>query len=246
MTAPPLGQNLRHRDLADLLSREIASGTPAVGERFPTEHELVARFGVGRHTVREALKLLSEQGLLGRRRKTGTVVLAATPISHYAHSLRDLLGLLDFATNTVLDIRYDNVVTASDKTGPEFAGLPDRRWLRLAGIRSTRSDGKPLCWSEIFVPERFAAGRASFRRADRAIYERVLETAGLKLEYVEQQVTAVDLTEPVAKLLAAEHTAAGLMVTRRYVAHTGDTFEISRNVYPAGRYSMRSLLRQRA
>ena len=246
MTAPPLGLSLRHRDLADILSREIASGTPPVGERFPTEHELVARFGVGRHTVREALKLLTEQGLLGRRRKTGTVVLAASPISHYAHSLRDLLGLLDFAKNTVLDIRYDNLVTASEKTGTEFAGLPDHRWLRLAGIRSTRKDGRPLCWTEIFVPERFASARVDFRKGDRAIYERVLETQGLKLEYVEQDVTAVDLTQPMAELLAAGHVMAGLMVTRRYVAHTGDTFEISRNIYPAGRYSMRSLLRQRA
>jgi DNA-binding GntR family transcriptional regulator len=242
----PSNSGLRHRDLADLLSAEIASGVPPVGERFPTEFELVQRFDVGRHTIREALKLLTEQGLLGRRRKTGTVVLAASPISHYAHSLRDLLGLLDFAKNTVLDIRYENVVMASDKNAAEFAGLPDRRWLRIAGLRSTRSDGRPLCWSEVFVPERFASARADFRKADRAIYERVLETQALKLEYVEQDVTAIDLTPPIAQLLAAGHSAAGLLVTRRYVAHTGDTFEISRNIYPAGRYSMRSVLRQRA
>lgn len=246
MTARPAPPSLRHRDLAELLSREIAKGVPAVGERFPTEHELMERFGVGRHTVREALKLLTEQGLLGRRRKTGTVVLAAAPVSHYAHSLRDLRGLLDFAENTVLDVRYQHMVTATDRIGSEFAGLPDRRWLRIAGLRSTRHDGHPLCWSEIFVPERFAGSRAAFTRPDRSIYEHVLEGHALRLEYVEQEVSAVEMTKPIAELLGAGQTVGGLLVVRRYVAHTGETFEISRNIYPAGRYSLRSMLRQRA
>lgn len=236
----------RHRDLAALLAGEIAAAVYPLGGRFPTEQELQARFQVGRHTVREALKILTEQGLLGRRRKTGTVVLSSRPVAHYAHSLRDLRGLLDFAENTLLDIRYESFVSTAERGPEELQGLPDTRWLRIAGVRSTRSNGQLLCWSEIYVPDRFAPPRDRLREPDRAIYERVLEQHGLKLEYVEQDVGAAALPGPIAELLGAEPDSPALMVTRRYVAHTGATFEVSRNLYPAGRYSLRSMLRQRA
>lgn len=236
----------RHHALAETLAEEIGAAAYPVGGRFPTEADLRARFGVGRHTVREALKILAEQGLIGRRRKTGTVVLAARPVSHYAHSLRDLKGLLDFAESTVLDIRYESFVSTVERAPDELAGLPDKRWLRLAGLRRRRADGQLLCWAEIYVPDRFAPDREALRGSERAVYEQVMARHGLRLEYVEQSVTAVALPGPIAALLAADPESPALRVVRRYVAHTGATFELSQNLYPAGRYSMRSLLRQRA
>ncbi|CEJ15268.1 Trehalose operon transcriptional repressor [bacterium YEK0313] len=236
----------RHIALAATLADEIGAAAYPVGGRFPTEADLRARFGVGRHTVREALKILTEQGLIGRRRKTGTVVLAARPFSHYAHSLRDLKGLLDFAESTVLDIRYESFVSTADRAPDELAGLPDKRWLRLAGVRRRRGDGQLLCWAEIYVPDRFAPEREGLRGSERAVYEQVMARHGLRLEYVEQSVTAVALPGPIAALLEADPESPALRVVRRYVAHTGATFELSQNLYPAGRYSMRSLLRQRA
>ncbi|MGI4955164.1 MAG: FadR/GntR family transcriptional regulator, partial [Janthinobacterium lividum] len=109
------------------LAAEIASKRYKIGERFPIEKELQDRFGVGRHTVREALKVLSEQGLLGRRRKTGTVVLAYQQVEHYVHSLRDLRGLFDFAQDTSLEIRHEGFASAkSTILGSEE--LANKRW----------------------------------------------------------------------------------------------------------------------
>jgi DNA-binding GntR family transcriptional regulator len=47
-------------------------------------------------------------------------------------------------------------------------------------------------------------------------------------------------------LLGVEGDSAALLVKRRYVAHTGETFEVSHNLYPANRYRIRSVIRQRA
>ncbi|WP_163078524.1 UTRA domain-containing protein, partial [Acinetobacter baumannii] len=87
----------------------------------------------------------------------------------------------------------------------------DTRWLRIAGVRSTRGSGQVLCWSEIYVPDRFAPPRDRLRQPDRAIYERVLEQHGLKLEYVEQDVGAAALPGPIAELLGAEPDSPALM-----------------------------------
>ncbi len=67
----------RARTIVQTLAAEVAQGAFRVGDRFPTESELGERFGVGRHTVREALKRLTEQGMIGRRRKADTFVLAS-------------------------------------------------------------------------------------------------------------------------------------------------------------------------
>lgn len=55
---------------------ELADGHYQPGDKLPTESALSARFGVNRHTVRRALSLLIEEGLLRSRRGSGVFVTA--------------------------------------------------------------------------------------------------------------------------------------------------------------------------
>jgi GntR family transcriptional regulator len=59
--------------LAAELRRRLAGGD--FDERFPTEAELVAAFGVSRATVREAIRRLRTEGLVDARRGSGTFVV---------------------------------------------------------------------------------------------------------------------------------------------------------------------------
>ncbi|MFD4669894.1 GntR family transcriptional regulator [Lentzea sp. NPDC058450] len=63
--------------IAAAVRGELLDGAHPVGTRF-REEELVARFGVGRHTVRSALRLLVERGLLVHERHRGAVVAPLT------------------------------------------------------------------------------------------------------------------------------------------------------------------------
>ena len=51
-------------EVADRLQGGILSGTPPVGEALPSERELMARYGVGRPAIREALLSLERGGLI--------------------------------------------------------------------------------------------------------------------------------------------------------------------------------------
>src|SRR5687768_6030849 len=62
----------RYLVVADAL-RERIRGLPP-GSPLPGEHELAARFGVSRVTVRRALSLLERTGLVSRQRGRGTTV----------------------------------------------------------------------------------------------------------------------------------------------------------------------------
>jgi len=60
--------------IAATLREEIAGGQYRAGDRLPTEAQLSARFGVNRHTVRQALAALADEGLLHTRRGAGVFV----------------------------------------------------------------------------------------------------------------------------------------------------------------------------
>src|SRR5919108_1170066 len=58
----------------------IAGGEWPVGSKIPPEPELVAALGVGRNTVREAVRALERAGLLEPRRGDGTYVRATSDL----------------------------------------------------------------------------------------------------------------------------------------------------------------------
>ena len=64
----------KHRQIFDALSRDIASGRYASGQKLPSEAALVKRFHVSRITVGRAVSDLRERGLVERFAGSGTYV----------------------------------------------------------------------------------------------------------------------------------------------------------------------------
>ncbi len=58
----------------------LAAGSYAPGDRLPSEIELSEQWGISRPTLREALRLLEEEGLIVRRHGVGTFVASARPV----------------------------------------------------------------------------------------------------------------------------------------------------------------------
>ncbi len=63
--------------VVERMSELVERGEWPVGSRIPPEPELVAQLGVGRNTVREAVRALEHAGVLEPRRGDGTYVRAA-------------------------------------------------------------------------------------------------------------------------------------------------------------------------
>lgn len=74
MESVPRG--MKFRVLAADLRGQIIEGSLPIGGRLPTEQELAQFHGVGINTVRRAIDLLVEEGLVRRRQGSGTFVTA--------------------------------------------------------------------------------------------------------------------------------------------------------------------------
>ncbi|MFI6535715.1 FadR/GntR family transcriptional regulator [Nonomuraea sp. NPDC050547] len=73
---------------AQALREEIAAGRWPVGTRLPGETTLAAQLGVGRSTVREALRALAGAGLVQPRQGSGVFVLATEAQEDWPARLR--------------------------------------------------------------------------------------------------------------------------------------------------------------
>ncbi|HWT29879.1 MAG TPA: GntR family transcriptional regulator [Propylenella sp.] len=63
-----------YRQLANLLEREIRSGTLPSGSKLPSEKSLMQGFGVSRHVVRLALAEVAKAGLIDQQHGSGSFV----------------------------------------------------------------------------------------------------------------------------------------------------------------------------
>ena len=84
MTLNPADSRPLYQQLAATLRAEINSGDLAPGDRVPTEAELSERYSTSRNTVRLALNLLRNEGLLTSQQGRGTFVRTNPPVRYHA------------------------------------------------------------------------------------------------------------------------------------------------------------------
>lgn len=97
------------QQLEDGLRALIAEDALRPGDRLPSETEISSRFGVARGTVREALRLLEESGLVEAQHGRGHFVSAAglsvdRPVTEFESVTEMLSGLGYHPATVVLDV----------------------------------------------------------------------------------------------------------------------------------------------
>ncbi len=104
--------------LATLLSEKIVSQELRTGDRLPTEVELVEEYGISRITVRQALRILEEEGLIRREVGRGTFVTEYRPFTGALKVEGSLADVISLGQNPVKVLEVSTV-----KAGPDDAAL---------------------------------------------------------------------------------------------------------------------------
>ena len=131
------------RRIADDIRLDIVGGKLARGEQLPTEAALAERFSANRHTVRRALAVLADEGVVRAEQGRGTFVNEARRLSYRigkrTRFSEGLAGQARDAHGELLSAKHENA-TANVARG---LGLrPGARVVRLETLAYV--DGKPL------------------------------------------------------------------------------------------------------
>jgi GntR family phosphonate transport system transcriptional regulator len=120
------------------------------GAQIPSEHELAQRFLVNRHTVRRAVDVLAEVGLLVRRQGVGTYVTEA-PIDYSISSRTRFTENLEAAGRRAVNRVVSKRATAATSAVAEM--LEIREGDDVICLETLRmADDRPLCVATIHVP----------------------------------------------------------------------------------------------
>ena len=195
------------------ITEAIFEGRWPPGTVLPNEIELAERFGVAVGTLRRALNDLSKEGLLARRRKTGTVVTDRTP----QISLRFLLqffrlhgldGGLQKADTRTLSAKLDTP-TAEEALA---LGLTEvEQVLRIERLRI--AEGRPVMVDFFALPaRRFRTLPREAGEMPEKIYNHLIDTAGLRITSVREKLSAQASPAAVAPMLGLAPGAPVLMM----------------------------------
>jgi GntR family transcriptional repressor for pyruvate dehydrogenase complex len=125
---PPVERRKVYEQIAERLLAEIGSGRLKRGDPLPSERELTESFGVGRSSIREALRMLESQGLITTANGGAFVVAeAANPLNsslRLVFTLDDRAGLHDlFELRRIIDCVA--AALAADRRGDEHLDAMD-------------------------------------------------------------------------------------------------------------------------
>lgn len=194
------------------LRDEILSGQRGHGSMLPTEHELVARYGISRITARRSLDDLAENGLVERKRRTGTRVIFHAPEAPIEANIDQAVeSLIAFGRRTKVEV----ISFALEPVAPDMAallgldvGATIARALRIRYLENT-----PLGAIESVVPERFAAGLTGRALTTTPLLE-LIRSSGHAIGGGTQRVSAVVADPALATLLRVEPRAAIIRIDR--------------------------------
>ena len=121
--------SLRRGPLVELavrqLHEQLVAGRWPVGTRLPAEPELAEQLGVGRSTLREAVRALAHAGLLETRQGSGTYVRSLTAESGFQARLRRAAVLEVYEVREALEVQAARLAAAR-RTDVDLQALRER------------------------------------------------------------------------------------------------------------------------
>lgn len=222
------------QSIRDRLAADILSGSLAPGAQLPTEPELCAEFGAGRHSVRRAIAALAVEGKLRVEQGRGTFVESAPLINYQiGHRTRFRQNLLSQGVTPAGEQVSDDVIPAPRRVAEALelpAGTPVHRLMRL-GL----ADGVPLSLGVVYHSQALFPDMAGQRRAGQSVTD-VYRAHGIT-DYLRKRTTiyARRPTAEEAHLLKQHPDQPVLAVTKTDVDLTGRPIGYSQAIWAANR-----------
>ncbi len=171
--------------VSDDLRRRISSG--AFEQGLPGEHDLTEQYGVSRHTIREALRVLRLEGLLKSERGRGTTV-AETKLSQNLGTLYSLFNTIQDQgvshTSTVKRL----AITVNPTVAQELNVAPTSEFVVIERIRF--AGGEPLAYDTAWLLADIARPLLEADFGHASIYGELRSRCGIEMDSGRERICA--------------------------------------------------------
>ncbi len=224
--------------LADELRQAVLRGDFADEGSFPTESVLCEKHGVSRFTVREALRLLTEEGLITRLRGSGTKVQPASARAGALHQPLSNVGeILQYAKDTRISFEPRGMSEIDPDIAEHIGVAVSGEWFAFRGIRRKQGRRRPIALTDVWLHPDLADAVARFDDASPTLFAQIEVYSGRKVKRITQDIQAIAASEEVAEILGIEPSGPVLRILRAYFDKRNELYEISVNYHPGERFA---------
>lgn len=218
----------RYLQLAALFRRRIETSEWPVGSRIPTVEELANECGVANMTIRQALNLLEQEGLIERFRAKGTFVRKSNRRDLWCEVQTDWNGLLMSRDNAQLELLGSESDTKPNDY-PEGIGTLAPSYLHLR--RRHSRDGEAFLLADVFIDERVSKKIEPADFTSKTSMRLIADVPGLKISDARQILTIGSADPEVSELLGVSLGDPVAYVQRIAVADDGTVALIANGIY---------------
>lgn len=228
----------RYLELADELREAVLRGDyPDPGD-FPTESVLCKKYDVSRFTVREALRKLTAEGLITRKRGSGTVVQPATARAGALHQPLSNVGeILQYARDTTIAFEKKKTGAIPDDVAEQIGAKADGDWFAFRGKRMKPGRKRPIAVTEAWVHPELADAVEQIDVNATTLFGQIETLGQVSVTRVTQDIQAIKGTKDILTDLGLEKGDPVLRILRCYFDEADRMFEISASYHPGERFA---------
>jgi GntR family transcriptional regulator len=183
--------------------------------------------------VREALRALQSEGLIARKRGSGTVVQPAAARGGALHQpLSNVAEIQQYARDTQAVFELVGEAPLPKAIAEQLGIVAGGRWTYFKGLRTSGDSSVPIATTDAYIHESLAHVARQVVFNEDTIYQQLERLGGVKVEVVTQDIQAVAATAEVAKRLGVAKRSPCLLILRCYKDGDGRVLEISANHHP--------------
>jgi GntR family transcriptional regulator len=218
------------RQVGNFIRTALSNGELKPGDMLPTEEELCAAFDVSRPTVRQAIGVLVEEGLLARVRGKGTFVCERKirrrmeQVYSFSHEMRQLGKEPSSKLMDVTTVKIEKVPSAR---GVLCLASPDEPIYRIYRIR--KADGEPMLLETTYIPSHYLPNLQACQLETQSLYD-MLCAGGTYPARAEETYECVMIRKNDANLLGLEKPAPGFLIERIAMSTSGEAYELTRSL----------------
>ncbi|MBM4862710.1 GntR family transcriptional regulator [Vibrio parahaemolyticus] len=222
-----------YRQIADAIRDKISEGEYKVGTALPTEAQLREAFSCSRVTVRQALKLLVENGELESVQGSGTYV-KESKVNYDIYqqsSFAEKWAHLDAATHSDV-IAFE--ITKATLTIADALNIGEGD--KIFYVKRVRYlDDKPITVEETWLPTEMFPD-LTYQVMQGSKYQFIENDKGMVIDRSEQEIIPVLAPEDIAELLDIDPTQPIIEKRTRGFLQGDVVFEYSRNYFKPTEY----------
>jgi len=223
----------KYHVIAKAIQRAIEEGQIPPRAFLGNEIDIGKGLAISRPTLRKAIGILTDRGLIVRRRGSGSVVIGAAIRRNVALTslFADLAATGGEPTTKVLSIE---TVVPDDELGAIFSLQPQQTLTFIRRLRFRKKMPLAIMENYINIPE----GELEISELESSSLYRILSMRGKGAQVATQTIGARSATEQEASLLELDPSASLLAIERHSFSESGEAVEVARHIYNAEQYSV--------